>query len=167
MAQLSQGMLSTLNSLYRHELTNYLLYSQFRAWASFRGLNGAEKWLKNQADGEAAHAEKVFSYVLERNEAPEPAPFAFDTTLGDIAFADIFAAVLELERGTTAAWSAAYASAMAEGDYLTAQWIMETGGIMAEQREEENVAQTIVDRIAQRGQDTAAVHDIDLWLGSL
>lgn len=167
MAQLSEGMLSALNSLFRHELANQLHYTQFRAWASFRGLNGAEKWFTSQAAGEAGHAEKVLAYLIGRNEAPEPAPFAFDAPLGDIAFSDIFAAVLELERGTTAAWSACYAAAMAEGDYMTAQWIMATGGIMAEQTEEENVAQTIVDRIAQRGSDTAAVHDIDVWLGGL
>jgi ferritin len=167
MAQLSEGMLSALNSLYRHELTNHLHYTQFRAWASFRGLTGAEKWFTAQAAGEAGHAERVLAYLIERNEAPEPAPFAFDAPLQDIAFADIFAAVLELERGTTAAWSACYAAAMAEGDYLTCQWLMEPGGLLAEQREEEQIAQTIVDRIAQRGQDTAAVHNIDVWLGGL
>ena len=160
-------MLETLNSLYRHELTNHLIYSQFRAWASFRGLNGSEKWLKGQADGEAVHAEKVFAYILERNETTEPAPFLFPGPLADASFPAIFGAILELERGTTAAWSAAYAQAMSEADYMTAQWIMETGGIMAEQREEENIAQTIVDRIAIRGQDAAAIHDLDVWIGSL
>ena len=167
MAQLSVRMVDALNSLYRHELTNHLIYSQFRAWASFRGLLGAEKWLKDQADGEAGHAEKVFAYVLERNDILEPAPFAFPGPLGDTTFRGIFDAVLALERGTTDAWSAAYAQAMAEGDYLTAQWLMEPGSLLAEQREEESIAQTIVDRIATRGEDAAAIHDIDVWLGGL
>ncbi len=167
MAQLSVGMVDVLNSLYRHELTNHLVYSQFRAWASFRGLLGAEKWLKGQADGEAGHAEKVFSYILERNDICEPAPFAFPGPLADVTFRGIFDAVLALETGTTDAWCAAYAKAMSEGDYLTAQWIMDASGLMAEQREEENIAQTIVDRIAIRGEDAAAIHDLDLWIGSL
>ena len=167
MSQLSAGMLSTLNSLYRHELTNHLIYRQFQSWASFRGLNGAEKWLSSQAQGEIEHAGKVFDYILERNEAADPAPFEFAAAVSPSDFAPIFSAILELERGTTAAWSACYGAAMAEGDFLTAQWIMGAGGLMAEQLEEENVAQTIVDRIAIRGQDAAAIHDIDLWLGSL
>ena len=167
MGQLSVGICETLNALFRHELTNQLVYSQFRAWAAYRGLTGSEKWLKGQAEGEAGHAEKVFAYALERNEVLEPAPFAFPNAAPDLGFAGMFAAVLELERGTTAAWSAAYTQAMAEGDFLTAQWIMDPAGMMKEQVEEESIAQTIVDRIAIRGQDAAAIHDIDVWLGSM
>jgi ferritin len=166
MGQLSAGMLSSLNSLYRHEITNHLTYRQFQAWASFRGLTCSEKWLKSQAEGESSHAERVFSYILDRNEVAEPAPFSFSAHPAD-NFNDIFAAILEVERGTTAAWSACYSAAMAEGDYMTAQWIMDSSGLMREQIEEENVAQTILDRIAIRGQDAAAIHDLDLWIGSL
>jgi ferritin len=167
MGQLSAGMLDILNALYRHELTNHLVYRQYQSRAAFQGLDGFEKWLKGQAEGEMGHAQKVYDYILTRNEEAEPAPFSFSATLQSERFPDIFGFVLELERGTTAAWAAAYAQALEERDYLTAQWIMDPAGLMAEQREEENIAQTIVDRIAVRGADPAAIHDLDVWLGGL
>ena len=140
-------MLDTLNSLYRHELTNHLIYRQFQAWAAFRGLSGAEKWFSGQADGESGHAGKVFSYILARNEAAEPAPFSFTAAFNPASYFALFSSALEVERGTTAAWSAAYAQALGEADFLTAQWIMGADGLMAEQLEEENTAQTNVDRL--------------------
>jgi ferritin len=147
MGQLSVGMLDTLNSLYRHELTNHLIYRQFQAWAAFRGLSGTEKWFAGQAEGESVHAGKVFAYILDRNETAEPSPFNFTAAFNPASYPALFTSALEVERGTTAAWSAAYAQALAEGDFLTAQWIMDAGGIMAEQLEEENTAQTNVDRL--------------------
>jgi len=147
MGQLSVGMLDTLNSLYRHELTNHLIYRQLQSWAAFRGLSGTEKWFAGQAAGESEHAEKVFSYILSRNETAEPAPFSFAAAFNPDSFKSLFDSALEVERGTTAAWSACYASAMSEGDFMTAQWIMDSDGIMAEQIEEENTAQTNIDRL--------------------
>lgn len=147
MGQLSAGMLDSLNSLYRHELANHFTYRRFQAWASFRGLSGAEKWFSGQAAGEIDHAGKVFDYILARNETAEPSPFSFVADGQIEGYRAMFEAALEVERGTTAAWSACYAAAMQEGDFLTAQWIMDSGGLMAEQISEENEAQTAVDRL--------------------
>lgn len=167
MGQLSVSMLDTLNSLYRHELTNHLIYLRFRAWASYRGLSGAEKWFSGQATGEAEHAEKVFSYILSRNETAEPSPFSYSAS--DIpSYKSMFDQALEVERGTTAVWSACYAQAMQEADFLTAQWIMDADGLMKEQISEENEAQTNVDRItilSEGGELTGEqIHHFDVLL---
>lgn len=147
MGQLSAGMLDSLNSLYRNELTNHLTYRRFQSWAAFRGLSGAEEWFNARAAGEIGHAGKVFDYILSRNDIAEPSPFDFQGQEPE-GYAALFRDALELERATTAALSGCYASAMQEGDFLTAQWIMADVGLMAEQVEEENTAQTAIDRLA-------------------
>jgi ferritin len=146
MGQLSAGMLDSLNSLYRKELTNHLTYRRFQSWAAFRGLSGAEEWFNARAAGEIGHAGKVFDYILSRNDIAEPSPFDFQGKEPK-GYAALFRDALELERATTAALSGCYASAMQEGDFLTAQWIMADVGLMAEQIFEENESQTNVDRL--------------------
>jgi ferritin len=66
---------------------------------------------------------------------------------------------------------------MKELDIQTAVWIQ---GLISEQTEEENLYQTIIDRISVRGgngsqdvniiafsSDPSAIHDIDMWIGSM
>jgi len=83
-----------------------------------------------------------------------------------------FDSALALEVDTTAAIARVYAQAMAESDMMTGAWLAQPGGLILEQVEEENVIQTIIDRIIARAAYSTAgadlngdvVHDIDVWI---
>jgi ferritin len=85
----------------------------------------------------------------------------------DDSVQSVFQSVYETEIGTTATLEAMYRIANESGDYLTCQWLVDSKGLIVEQVEEENKAQTILDRIAICGVEGAALAAFDSWIGSL
>lgn len=162
MSQLSASVLSALNVQWTHEKRNQLTYELIASEAEFIGLTGVSAFFRKQAAGEAEHAVAVYSYINDRNEravssAVAPHQFATD-------FAGWFESALAIERETTKLLTAIAADAMAAGDLQTFYWLAD---LIKEQTEEENLYQTILDRIATCGKEPAMQHQLDLWIGGL
>lgn len=161
MGILSSNILDLLQAQYRHEMSNHFRYVARSSWARFRGLEGIGDFFDNEAKGEAEHADKVRSYIEDRNEAVRPSPYAFDDGQDWKTFQELFTSALEVERDTTERLQTIYAEAIKAGDYMTSIWVQD---LINEQREEENLYVTILDRIAIRGDELATAHDIDVWI---
>jgi ferritin len=161
MGLISSNILKLLQDQYRHEMSNHFRYVARSSWARFRGLEGIGDFFDGEAKGEAEHADKVRSYIEDRNEAVAPAPYAFDDPADWKAFGELFTSALEVERDTTERLQTIYAEAIKAGDFMKSTWVQ---GLISEQCEEENLYVTILDRITARGDDLSACHDIDVWI---
>lgn len=178
---LSSNLLAMLSAQYAHEISNSMFYSLLGSWASMRGLTGTAKLCAKQAEGEIAHAKSVIAYIDARNEQMV---YAALLPPGEppSTFLDMFKMIQERERATTEAIIAIQREAGAENDFVTSAWLFKPDGLLLEQIEEENLAQTILDRIAARmgnipmqqgtevmmaSEEGAAIHDIDVWIGGM
>lgn len=163
---LSQAMLERLKDQYAHETGNALRYYQRATSAEFHGLTGIASFFKKQAEGERSHADSVFEYVNNRNEQLPIAGLVFlDADLS--ASADpivMFQTALEVEQQTTGMLQLILEQARNDRDYLTEQWLLDPSGLLKEQIEEENLYQTILDRIKCMGDSPSLMHDLDVWL---
>jgi ferritin len=163
---LSANMLAFLTAQYGHETGNSLFYAALWSWAEMRGLDGTAAFFAAQSKDEQEHAEKVLAYIHDRNEQLGAISVDFSPTV-PADFAGLFTLAQAREQATTAQIYALKAQAMAENDYATCAWLDAPGGLILEQIEEERVIQNILDRIAIRGTDPAAVHDIDVWIAGI
>lgn len=174
MGMLSRQVLELLQTQYRHEMANHFRYVARASWARYRGFEGAGDFFEKEADGEAGHAKIVREYIEARNEAVNPQGVSFTDSSEFGTFDVLFTTALAVEQLTTDMLSAIYTEALGVNDIMTVQWVQ---GLIAEQVEEENTYQTIIDRMVQRGggsdqvsalgafsRDPAAAHDIDTWI---
>jgi ferritin len=162
MGNLSAAALSLLQEQYRHETSNSLRYFARASWARFRGFEATADFFQREAGGERKHALKVQSWIEDRNEQLIPEPYSYNDPSAFVAFTDLFSSALGVERLTTAMLNTIYAQALSDADY---QLVTQVSELVIEQIEEENLYQTILDRIASRGSDAASAHDIDVWIG--
>ena len=145
------------------------------SWARYRGLENTGKFFDKEANGEKGHADIVRKYIEDRNETVESADITLSESFS--LYPELFLTALDVERLTTEMLNTIYLAAFKEGDIQTVVWVQ---ALILEQTEEENLYQTIIDRISARGgngsqdmnitafsSDPSAVHDIDMWIGSL
>ena len=163
---LSENILSMLCTQFRHEKSNELRYTQRRAYADYKGFNNIAEFFKKQAEGEAEHAEKVASYIMDRSDVLKIEPLDFldpSPDFGSLNVPALFESSLIVEQETTASLYAIYAAAMQEGDYMTASWLF--SDLIPEQVEEEKIYQSTIDRINAYPACPSRDHDIDVWIG--
>jgi|WetSurMetagenome_2_1015567.scaffolds.fasta_scaffold702667_1 ferritin len=163
---ISQAMLDRLVEQYAHETCNSLRYFQRSTFAEFRGLDGIASFFKKQAEGERSHADAVFRYVNDRNVQLPIAGLAFPDPdmLPSSDPVEIFLTAAAIEQRTTAMLQAVLEQARSDRDYLTEQWLLDSSGLLKEQVEEENLYQTILDRVASMGDSPSLIHDLDIWI---
>jgi len=178
--RISSFVLTALNDQAEHELSNEKKYRALASWAEFIGLTGCASFFRKQADGEHEHFLKVVSFIEDRNEK-----FVASNTIipafSPSTFREAFRFVYDLEIATTEKIYTLKQVAETSGDYSTCQWLMDPTGLIKEQVEEENIAQTILDRIgtmsgglAITGSDVMpatpdglAIDSLDKWIGEL
>ncbi len=174
MSSVPETVLSLLQAQWKHETANSMRYTARASWARFRGLEGTGDFFEQEAAGEQGHAKLVREFIEARNEALAPEGFAFDEPSAFGSFDALFTSALEVERTTTDMLNAIYAEAVRVADFQTSIWVQQ---LISEQTEEENLYQTIIDRMVQRGggsgqdealtafrKDGAAIHDLDVWI---
>jgi len=166
MAALSHDMIEKLRIQYQAETCNSLRYFQRATYAESLGLTGVARFFRREAKGERDHADLVFKYANSRNIALAISGLAFDDPDINPGTSPIvlFETALENERATTALLEAMLAQASEEFDYMTEQWLLDSKGLIREQVEEENLYQTICDRIGQMKGSSSLVHDLDIWI---
>lgn len=124
------------------------LYLAMASWAENKGLAGIADWLYAQSEEEKMHMLKFIRFVNERGGAALIPAFKQPPVKFKGA-AEMFKEVLKHEQFITASINEVLATAIAENDYATANWVQ---WFVSEQVEEESSVQLIIDKLALAGE---------------
>nr|MBS0038111.1 ferritin [Saprospiraceae bacterium] len=136
------------------------LYLSMASWCDTQGLTGCKSFLMDQSDEERVHMLKIFEYMSEVDghgitpEIKQP-PSQFKSVKS------LFEMLYEHEQKVTQSIHELVDLAYTEKDYTTLnflQWYVE------EQREEEDLARTILDKINLIGDSPQSLYFIDMEL---
>lgn len=154
---ISEKMTAKLNQQIKLEGYASFLYLSMASWCDKEGLEGCAEFLHRQSDEEREHMLKIFHYLSEVDghalapEIPQP-PHEFESVQA------LFQQVYQHEQKVTKAINELVAQATLANDYSTIsflQWYIE------EQREEENLMRTILDKIKLIGDGPMSLYYID------
>jgi ferritin len=159
---LSKALQNAINGQIQHEFYSAYLYLSMSAHFETVHLPGCARWMRLQSQEEAAHAMKLFDFVLEREgrvvlQAIEQPPAQFKSPV------TVFQQALEHERKVTGMIHRLYELAAKENDYATQvmlQWFIE------EQVEEERSANDIMEQFKMIGDQPAALFILDKDVGA-
>ncbi len=154
---LSNAMTDRLNKQISLEQYSSNLYLQMSAWCDHQGYTGSAAFLKEHAAEELTHMHKLFDYVSETGalavlgalKAP-PAKYK--------SLAEVFKITYEHELGITKSINALVASALAEQDFSTFQFLQ---WYVSEQHEEERLFKSILDKIEIIGVEGKGIYFVD------
>lgn len=159
---LSKELEHALNEQINAELWSAYLYLSMGMNFESAGLPGVANWFKVQFKEEQAHAEIFMNYINQRGGRVILSPIAEVPTEWPTVL-DAFNATLEHERKVTAMINNLYAMAEAEHDYASRDRI---NWFVAEQVEEEETAQSYIDKFKLIGNDGMGIYMLDQELGS-
>lgn len=132
-------------------------YLAMSAWCDKEGLDGCSKFLRRQSEEERMHMLRIFDYISEVDgraitpAIPQPS-LEFDS------IANLFEIVYKQEQKVTASINDIVALCYEEKDHTTLnflQWYVE------EQREEEALMRTILDKIRLIGSTHGSLYWVD------
>lgn len=154
---ISEKMTKALNEQIALEGYASYLYLSMASWCDKEGLQGCTEFLHRQSEEEREHMLKIFHYLSEvdgRALAPaiKQPPHEFSSVQ------ELFKQVYEHEQKVTEAINKLVAMATMDNDYSTIsflQWYVE------EQREEEDLMRTILDKIKLIGDGPLSLYYID------
>ena len=154
---LSDKLVDNLNRQINLEFYSGNLYLQMSAWATYQGLDGCALFLRDHADEEMGHMQKLFTYVNETGalarlgdiEAP---PTEFDS------IEEVFQKIYDHECHVTAEINALVDRAFAEKDYSTFNFLQ---WYVAEQHEEERLFKSILDKLQIIGTEGRGLFHFD------
>ncbi len=154
---LSKEMLEILNEQIAKEAYSSNLYLAMSSWCHANALSGAGDFLGQHADEELMHMKKIFGFILETGAmakvseiARPPQEFA--------SIKELFDEVLQHEQYITKSINMIVDKAFSEKDFMTFNFLQ---WFVSEQREEENLVQTIVDKISLIGLEGQGLYHID------
>lgn len=154
---LTKKMESALNTQVNEEFWASYLYLSMAAYFSAEGLPGFASWMHVQAQEEATHAMKLYSYIIERDGRVTLEPIKAVTTTWDSPLA-VFKAALEHEQKVTGMINSLVDIATEEKDHATRsmlQWFVD------EQVEEEASAKEIIDSLVLIGANGFGIYSLD------
>lgn len=154
---ISKKMENALNKQIELEGYASFLYLSMASWCEQRGLGGSAKFMHRQSNEERDHMLRIFYYINEVDgHAITPAikqpPLQFES------LPSLFAQVYEHEKKVTASINSLVDMSYKENDYSTLnflQWYIQ------EQREEEALMRTIIDKIKLIGDGPQSLFYID------
>lgn len=160
---ISKEMESRLNDQIAKEAYASFLYLSMSAWCEYKGLNGCANFMRRQSAEEHMHMTKLIDYLFETNaraivSAIEQPPADFENPKS------LFEEVLEHEKHVTQSINELVEYAMVDKDHSTynfLQWYIE------EQREEENLMRSILDKIQLIGDSPQSLYFIDKELEAI
>lgn len=155
---ISKSMEKALNKQIQLEGEASFLYLSMASWCDGKGLEGCAEFLHRQSMEEHGHMMKIFHYISEVDGSAvspgikqPPKQFASVTKL--------LQQVYEHEKKVTASINKLTDLSYKENDYSTLnflQWYIE------EQREEENLMRSILDKVALIGEGPQKLYFIDM-----
>ena len=154
---LSQKMAAALNNQIALEGYASFLYLSMAGWFDIRSMKGCAAFMYRQSSEENMHMMKIFHYLLEM-DAPAITP-AITQPKNDFANAKtVFEETLAHEQRVTKSINDLVELARSENDHSTyafLQWYV------TEQREEENLMRTILEKIDLIGEGPQSLYFID------
>ena len=153
---------AAINDQVNREFFAAYLYLSMAAHFDVEALEGFAHWMRLQAQEELGHAMRLYDYLLERGARVElkqidapPGSFGSPLVIAEQA--------LEHERTVSEHINHIYKLAAEQGDYATQvhlQWFL------TEQVEEEDSAETMVERLRMAGDNRAALLILDRELAA-
>lgn len=159
---LSKKIEDALNAQVNAEFWSAYLYLSMSAWFDAQGRKGIANWFMVQFQEEQAHALNMMNYLHARGSRTILAPITEVPTEWK-SIVDAFYATLEHEKKVTSMIHNLYAMAEEERDYATRQML---NSYVAEQVEEEEGVQQIIDNLTLVGEDGTGLYQIDTQLGT-
>jgi len=160
---MTENMAKALNGQLEKEAYASFLYLSMASWLDIKGLSGAAQFMHRQSDEERAHMMRIFDYLLEMDRrafvpALDGPPSEFKSVR------EIFDQAYEHEQSVTASINELVDISIKENDHATnnfLQWYVE------EQREEEALMRTIIDKINLIGDGPQCLYFIDKELDAI
>lgn len=150
-------MEAALNEQIEMEGYASFLYLSMATWCDDKGLSGCHEFLKRQSEEEREHMLKIFAYLADVDGfALTPGISQPPTKFKSVQ--EIFKMVYEHEQKVTKSINKLVGLATKEDDYATQtflQWYVN------EQREEEAMMRTVLDRIGLIGDGPQSLYFID------
>lgn len=157
MIDLSPKMVEALNKQIGYESYASSFYLSLAYWCDAQALQGCKQFFLRQSDEERMHMLKLYEYMSESGVQPiTPGIERPPADYGSIR--EAFQKVFDQERSVTHAIHELLRLSVAEGDFNTQhflQWYVD------EQREEEAVIRSILDRIKVIGEGGQSLYYID------
>jgi ferritin len=154
---ISKEMEKALNEQIAMEGYASFLYLSMAAWCEKEGLEGCAKFLHRQSDEERMHMLKIFHYLSEV-DGVAVTPAIKQPPLNYKSVRSLFESVYEHEQKVTNSIHKLVRESYDHNDHTTwnfLQWYVE------EQREEEALMRTILDRIKLIGDGPQSLYYID------
>lgn len=155
------NLMEKVNEQFNFELESGYIYLAMAAYCDDKGMEGFAHFLTEQAKEEYEHAEKFYDFISEKGERPEyaaiPKPKA---EYG--SFTELFKTALGHEKEVTRRIKSIYNDAIEEGCLDTQQFL---NWFIAEQREEEDNFETIVERLERINESWNGLYIFDRELG--
>lgn len=155
---ISEAMTSALNKQISLEGYASFLYLSMASWCDREGLEGCAKFMHRQSEEEREHMLKIFDYLAEV-DAHALTPSISQPPHEFPSIQELFDQVYAHEQKVTASINDLVALANGENDHSTGvflQWYVN------EQREEEALMRSILDKIRLIGTGPQSLYFIDL-----
>ena len=160
---LSEKLVELLNQQVNREFYSSNLYLQMSSWAEHAGLEGTAEFLRVHADEEMMHMRKMFDFLNESDALAEIGQLQAPPTEYD-GISDLFEQIYEHERHITKCINGIVHAAFSEQDYSTFNFLQ---WYVAEQREEEHLVKSILDKVSLIGTTGEALFFLDREIGDL
>lgn len=157
---ISKTIEQALNAQINAEFWSAYLYLSMSCRFASNGYKGIANWFKIQHREENDHAYMMIDYLVRRGGKVTLEPIA-DVPSEWATPHEAFADTLKHEQKVTSMINALYAAAEAEHDYATRQML---NWYVAEQVEEEDSVQEILDSLMRIGNDATGLYQLDLEL---
>lgn len=154
---ISKKMEETLNSQIELEGYASFLYLSMASWCDKEGLDGSAKFMHRQSEEERAHMLRIFHYISEVDghaitpHVKQP-PLEFESVRA------LFQQVYEHEQKVTASINKIVDLCYKENDYTTLNFLQ---WYITEQREEEALMRSIMDKTKLIGDGPMSLYYID------
>lgn len=160
--RMNEELTAAFNRQIAMEMASSLAYLQMAVHFDAENLVGMASWMRAQADEEWEHAHRFFDFVLRRGNRVELGALEAPTSSFDSVEA-VFAAALAQEREVTQAIHELYRLASENGDLASIPFLQT---FIQEQNEEEDMVDTILERVRLAGDSAGALLILDNELGS-
>lgn len=157
MIDLSQKMQAALNQQIAYEGYASNFYLALAYWCDSEALEGCKAFFMRQSNEERMHMLKLYDYLSDSGVMPVT-PAIGQPPVQYASIQDAFHKVYEQERSVTLSIHNLLKLALEENDYNTQQFLQ---WYVDEQREEEAVIRTILDRIKVIGEGGQSLYYID------
>lgn len=154
-------VVKAVNEQIYYEFLSAHLYLNMSVQMDAAGFPGYGRWLRTQWHEELTHAEQLIDFLQRRNEEAVLREIPLEP-VASTKPQDIAQAVLEHEQLVTSKIYALRKLAQDEGDQALEVFL---NTFVAEQVEEEENAQDVIDMFAGVGKMPGYVHHIDMILG--